>query len=281
MRPVAATRYIGADWYDSPRFYDLIFDQDSASEADFIEAAWRKHVAGREAGRADRPGGLRILEPACGSGRLMRALASRGHRVAGFDRNETMLGAARAKLAAAGVTGILKRAELEAFAVRGMFDVAHCLLSTFKYILDEEGAAAHLRCVERHLRVGGIYLLGVHLTDYRRTRCEHERWTGNGDGMRVVSNTRTWPPDRAHRRERLRNRLRVRHDGEPGEHCQETLWECRTYSAREMFRLLARIPQLRPVAFYDFRHDINCPQHCARQALRGDVVFVLRRESGC
>ena len=270
-----ASDYVDADWYDLPVYYDLIFDQDSASEADFIEAAWCKH------GNVSRHNKkcCRILEPACGTGRLMKELARRGHQVAGFDRNQAMLAAARKSLATAECRGVLKRAALESFSVPGTFDVAHCLLSTFKYILSEDGAISHLRCVSDHLRPGGIYVLGMHLTDYRRKGFEHERWTGSRHGVHVVCNTRTWPPDRRRRREKLRNRLRVRHDGAQTERCYETQWDCRTYSQSQFFRTLAKVPTLNAVAFYDFHHDIENPRPMRRTELRDDVVFVLRKEN--
>jgi SAM-dependent methyltransferase len=168
-------RYIATDWYDSPLYYDLIFDQDTVTEADFVEAAWAKHHAAERKVRQRQQ--LRILEPACGSGRLMRALATRGHQVAGFDLNEKMLSAARERLNSANCHGTLKRASLETFSLAGRFDIAHCLVSSFKYILTEEHAVSHLQCIADHLRPGSIYLLGIHLTDYSRKHCEHERWT--------------------------------------------------------------------------------------------------------
>lgn len=34
------------DWYDSPRYYDLIFDEDTVNEADFLEAMmWEYGIA--------------------------------------------------------------------------------------------------------------------------------------------------------------------------------------------------------------------------------------------
>ena len=64
------------DWYDSPLYYDLIFDEDTVVEADFLESLmWEHGIA--ESGR--------ILEPACGSGRLVCELAARGYEVDGFD----------------------------------------------------------------------------------------------------------------------------------------------------------------------------------------------------
>jgi SAM-dependent methyltransferase len=268
--------YVEADWYNSPLYYDLIFDQDTAVEADFIEAATVKHSESRNtAGKRNR---LRILEPACGSGRLVAEFARRGHRVSGFDRNPAMLQAARKRLKTAGCCGILKTAALESFSISDSFDIAHCLLSTFKYILNEGGAVSHLQCVADHLRPGGIYLLGIHLTDYSRASCEHERWTGSNDDVHVICNTRTWPPNRRTRREQLRNRLRARHAGESRERCLETRWECRTYSANQFFRTLAKVPDLCAVAIYDFNHDIDAPKSGTRHQLRDDVVFVLRKE---
>jgi SAM-dependent methyltransferase len=271
-------RYIATDWYDSPLYYDLIFDQDTVTEADFVEAAWAKHHAAERKVRQRQQ--LRILEPACGSGRLMRALATRGHQVAGFDLNEKMLSAARERLNSANCHGTLKRASLETFSLAGRFDIAHCLVSSFKYILTEEHAVSHLQCIADHLRPGSIYLLGIHLTDYSRKHCEHERWTGSKAGVHVVCNTRTWPPDRRTRLEKLRNRLRGRHDdGDPQERCLETVWNCRTYTANQILRTIAKVPVLSPVAFYNFHHDIDRPLPPKRSQLRDDVVFVLRKES--
>ena len=56
------------DWYDTPRYYDLIFDADTRKEADFLVAALEQY--GRSKGK-------RVLEPACGSGRLVLELARR------------------------------------------------------------------------------------------------------------------------------------------------------------------------------------------------------------
>ena len=73
------------DWYDEPEAYDIVFDADTRAEARFLLEMLERH--GPRSTRARR----RILEPACGSGRLVSALARLGHDVTGFDRNEAML----------------------------------------------------------------------------------------------------------------------------------------------------------------------------------------------
>ena len=147
--------YAPFDWYQTPIYYDIIFDSDTSKEADFLEAVTARH--GKTSGRA-------VLEPACGSGRLMLALEARGWNTAGVDLSEGMLAFAKQR----GVTGSLKLAPMQNFKFRQKFDLAHCLVSSFKYLLTEADAAAHLRGVADHLKVGGIYVLGLHLSEYDR-----------------------------------------------------------------------------------------------------------------
>ena len=49
-------------WYNHPRYYDIAFRSETRLEADFIEAACRKYCP--------YPA-RRMLEPACGTGRLI------------------------------------------------------------------------------------------------------------------------------------------------------------------------------------------------------------------
>ena len=61
--------------------------------------------------------------------------------------------------------------------------------------------------VDTALRPGGVFALGLHLTDYAQDRRQRERWVGRRGGTQVVCNLQSWPPDRRRRRERLRSRL--------------------------------------------------------------------------
>ena len=82
----------GLNWYDHPAYYDLAFRSETRLEADFIEAACRKYC----------PFAVqRLLEPACGTGRLVAELAARGYRVSGFDLSGPALAYLRRRLAGA------------------------------------------------------------------------------------------------------------------------------------------------------------------------------------
>lgn len=255
------------DWYDTPRYYDLVFDVDTRREADFLEAAHARWARPRGRGR-------RVLEPACGSGRLVVELARRGWRVHGSDLSVPMLDHARARLEREGLAARLEEADMARLELPAeSFDLAHCLVSTFKYLLDEASARSHLEGVARALRRGGIYVLGFHLSDYEDQGRTRERWVVERGGTRVVCNIQGWPADRRTRREKVRSRLVVHERGR--ELRSETCWEFRTYDVAQVRRLLRGVPDLELVAVRDFHHEID--EELELDGERLDVVLVLRR----
>lgn len=257
-------RFETLDWYDVPRYYDLVFDEDTEREADFLEEMLARHGAAS---------GRRALEPACGSGRLVEALAKRGWKVQGFDLSRPMLDHARSRLRDAGLSARLFEARMEDFAARGRVDLAHCLVSTFKYILRERDAKSHLECVADALAPGGVYVLGFHLSEYDVDQRTRERWVARDGDTEVVCNIQSWPPDKRRRVERVRSRLRVNEGGR--ERRTETYWDFRTYDARQVKRLLRSVPDLEHVATYDFTYDLDAPRELDDSQL--DVVLVLRK----
>ncbi len=262
------THYAVEDWYDSPRAYDLVFDEDTPQATDFLEAVQAKHgnVKGVRGPR-------RVFEPACGSGRLVVEFARRGWRASGSDLSQPMLDYARERLAELDLTASLCLGDMADPRPRGRFHLAHCLVSTFKYLLAERQARGNLAGVARALHPGGLYVLGLHLTDYERSSLSRERWVVERDGTQVVCNIQGWPADRRRRVERVRSRLIVVERG--GERRTETVWDFRTYDVRQLSRLLASVPQLEHVATYDFRYDVDEP--CAFGVDQEDTILVLRR----
>jgi SAM-dependent methyltransferase len=257
-------RYRQADWYEFPRYYDILLAPDSEREGDFLEAVLARHGASR--GRA-------VLEPACGSGRMLVELARRGFRVAGLDLSPAMVAFARERLAEERLSGRVVRAAMQDFALPQRFDLAHCLLNTFKHLLDERSAAAALRCVARSLAPGGIFVLGMHLTDYDWRARQRERWVARRGATRVICNLQTWPADRRARRERVRSRLRIEERGQL--ELLETTWDFRTYDSDQLARLLRAVPELELAATYAFDYDLDRP--AAEDDL--DRAMVLRRRS--
>ena len=65
--------------YDYPRYYDLVYGSDWKAEFDFLTRIFNQHVTGTT---------KRLLEPACGTGRLMFRLERAGLGVDGLDLSE-------------------------------------------------------------------------------------------------------------------------------------------------------------------------------------------------
>ncbi|MFT7678527.1 MAG: SAM-dependent methyltransferase [Planctomycetota bacterium] len=255
------------DWYDTPLYYDLVFDEDTDLEADFLEAVAERY--GRGLAGTKR----RILEPACGSGRLVEAMLDRGWRVTGTDLSQPMLDYTAERLASTGHKAKLLQANMAAPQPKGPFDLAHCLVSTFKYLLTAEDARSHLAGVAEVLAPGGLYVLGFHLSNYERENKERERWTAERDGIEVVCNIQGWPPDRRKRLEKIRSRLVVTEDGRTRR--TETNWTFRTYSASQVRDLLAEVPAFEHVATYDFTYDMDAPLELRDDGF--DTVLILRK----
>ena len=157
------------------------------------------------------------------------------------------------------------------FRFRRSFDLAHCLISTFKHLLDEDSARDTLKCVARSLRPGGIFVLWMHLTQYGWRHRLRERWSAERGRTKVTCNLQSWPANRSKRTERVWARLTVEERGATDR--LESEWNFRTYDAKELRRLLRSVPELEHLATYDFtyseKRQLNDEQL--------DCVLVLRK----
>ncbi len=109
--------------------------------------------------------GGRVLELACGSGRILLPLARAGHRVVGLDASPHMLALARAKLAAVGPDVAarveLARGDMRAFALAGPFDLVIIAVKSFAYLTERADQQRALAAVAAHLRPGGLLALDL------------------------------------------------------------------------------------------------------------------------
>ncbi len=184
-----------------------------------------------------------------------------------------MLQYARSRLRRYGLRAPLHKCELDEFDFRHSFDLAHCLVSTFKYVRSERSARSHLQCVANSLKRGGVYVLGFHLSQYGSVSKIRERWVATREGTTVTCNSQFWPPVASRRTERVRTRLTVEERGSIRR--METNWLFRTYDAAQVVRLLGSVPALEHVATYDFTYNAGKPRDLSDDQL--DVILILRR----
>ncbi|HZS02157.1 MAG TPA: class I SAM-dependent methyltransferase [Chloroflexota bacterium] len=135
-------------WVDAElaRIYDTLsapYDED---------LAWYHELAAAQ--------GDRVLELACGSGRLLVPLARAGCAVVGLDVSPPMLAIARERLAAAGAAVAarvrLVESHMRAFALDETFDLAVIAARSFAYLLTGADQQRALHTIAAHLRPGGL-----------------------------------------------------------------------------------------------------------------------------
>ena len=136
--------------YTAPRLYEIAFDMNRKGEVDFLVHCFRKF--------ARRGAVRRVLDIACGTGPHLIRLADRGYEMTGLDlsaRNIEFLGE---RLADKGHTGDLVVGDMTDFRLSKKVDAAICMQDSQGHLLTNDALLAHLRCVARALRPGGLYV---------------------------------------------------------------------------------------------------------------------------
>jgi len=241
--------------------YDAAFSWDVGPEA-----AWLHGRLG--------PAATSLLEPACGSGRVLVALARRGLRVAGFDASPLMLERAATRFADDGLEQprlvVADLADCGDLDLGGPFDGAVLPVGTLGYLLTDDAARRHLAGVARHLRPGAKYLVQEQLVDLARhgpaPPGPTSRWdTPSARGtVRCCVSTRSW--DARTRREGVVARYEVLDGPEAGTVVEEEqamrAWDWASWSA------LVEASPFRQVAAWDGNADGWPPIACG-PALEG------------
>jgi SAM-dependent methyltransferase len=123
---------------------------------------------------AQRSGGP-VLEVMCGSGRLLLPLARAGLRLAGVDVSGAMLGLARGRLIAAGLSEHVQllEADIRKRAPRGPFGLAIVAINSFMHLAGTGDQLAALGQIHAALRPGGLLALDLFNPDPRALADQH------------------------------------------------------------------------------------------------------------
>ena len=126
------------------------------------------------------------------------------------------------------------------------------------------------------LRVGGIYVLGLHLTPARgKPHSEEENWAARRGHLSVLSRLWSMKLDRKARNEQVGMSFDVYTPRESFRLTNRT--DFRTYTARQMADLIGSVPALQILATHDFAYRVDAP--VTINSSTEDVVYVLRKES--
>ena len=266
---------IPGNLYDYPKYYDLVFGSDWKAEFDFLQGVFARHARLPRGARVKR-----LLEPACGTGRLMYRFGKAGYAVVGNDLNAKAVAFCNARLKRHGlretaVVGDMSDFALADFGARTKpFDAAFNTINSFRHLPSESAAEGHLRCVAEALRPGGLYVLGLHLTPARgEPESDEESWSARRGALSVVSHMWSEGVDRRRRQETVGMSFDVYTPSRSFRLVDQTGF--RTYTARQMADLIERTAAFEVAAVYDFAYDLS--DEVEIDGSTEDVVYVLRK----
>ena len=255
-----------ASWYDHPQYFDMVFRDETSTEVAFFQRAFERFAVGKVE---------RLLEPGCGSGRLVAAMAALGYDVTGLDLSQPMLDYLARRLKRRKLQSQLVCGDMTCMSFDQPFDAAFCTFNTFRHLTNEEDAIAHLRNVAEHLRSGGIYILGLHLIPLDADPECTERWKASHGGTVVNVTLKVIDFDRKSRKEMLRVSVKAQKRSGKVERIRSE-FPLRIYTPAQAKRLLGKVDDLYEIAgIYDFDYDIEEERDFDNDLT--DAVFVLRR----
>lgn len=255
---------IQADFYDYPRYYDLVYGSDWKAEFDFLTGCFERFAEGEV---------RRVFEPACGTGRLLFRLGKAGYEVQGIDLNSRAVAYCNRRLKKHGIDGAAEVGDMASFRLPRKVDAAFNTINSFRHLLSEDAALAHLQCVAQALRKGGIYVLGLHLTPTAGEATEEESWSARRGNLCVNTHMRLVEQDLSQRAETYSICYDVYTPTQSFRLQNEVVF--RTYTAEQFDRLLASVAELEACAAYDFAYDLKRPINVRPET--EDVVLVLQR----
>jgi len=249
--------------YDTPEIYDVAFGWDLELELSFVESCLRKHVVDPV---------RRILEPACGTGRILVPLASRGYDVLGYDQSPEMVAFAAAKIARVG--GRVMRGDMATFRPPGVFDAAINLVNSIGYLLEDEDVASHLARMAEAVLPGGVYLVQFSYGGEPPEQASFGPWPNTRAGLRTELLWRVAREDVAARRSYQECRI-VATRGQERRVLEES--HVLRYWTQEDFDRILEGSEFELTAVYFDRFEEK-PLDEPRTGLDGNLYHVLRRK---
>jgi SAM-dependent methyltransferase len=154
--------------YSAPRYYEIAFDMNRKQEVDFLVHCFRRYA---------RKPVRRVLDIACGTGPHLIRLAERGYRMSGLDLSADNVAFLRERADRKGLPVDLVVADMTAFRLPRPVDAAICMQDSQGHLLTNEAILAHLRCVARAVRPGGLYCFDRYMCSSWTDPARRWSWT--------------------------------------------------------------------------------------------------------
>ncbi len=253
------------NWYNLPTYYDISFSHEMHEELVFLKNVFKKYRAGNS---------LHLLEPACGTGRLIVPLSRFGYQCTGFDINNNALNYLNEKLNRNNLVATLFHADMVNFPIKpAKFDGAYCTVDTFRHLLSEKHAVQHLKNVAKGLKKNAIYVIGLHLYPKQGITNKLSRWTSRRGQLTVKTSMTLIGQDRKKRTETLSVILKA--DTKTQSNQYESVYKLRTYTLNELYKLVSKTKVFEIESIFDYDYDLSRPVVLDEKSDYG--VFILRK----
>jgi len=163
--------------YDRAMYYDVIFNRDVSSEAQFVRDAYQKYHGGTINS---------VLDVACGPGYHARAFACSGVKTTGLDLRAEMLRYADDEAKKEGAKVNWLEADMRAFQLAQPVDAAFCMFDGLDCLLTNENLVKHFQAVASNLTPKGIYIIDLsHPAEVSFSHYKKFHYHGERDGTTV------------------------------------------------------------------------------------------------
>jgi SAM-dependent methyltransferase len=255
------------NWYNLPTYYDVSFSHEMSDELAFLKSVFNRYC------KKTHPN---LLEPACGTGRLMVPLIRAGYECTGFDLNDHALAYLGKKLERNKLKANIFNDDMADFRVKAnKYDAAFCTVDTFRHLLFEKQAEQHLLNVSNALKKNGIYILGLHLIPEKGTLNKVTRWTAKRGRLAVKTSMTMLELDKKKRRETLKVILKPETNSTSSKEKYTSIYPLRTYTLKQLMKLLDKVSTFEIVNAYDEFYDISKP---VRLNSNSDYAVLLLRK---
>ncbi len=234
--------------YADAMIYDILHTPGTASELDALERIAARSV--RTSPAQSKSDQQSWLEPACGSGRCVRLAASRGTPCVGFDLDEGMIAYANDRLArtdaevdASAVVADMRTCVDDGAIPEATFDFAFNTINSFRHLMSDRDAIAHLEQIARALRPGGVYAVGLSTTAFGLEFPSEDVWHAARGSVSITQTVQYIPPTGktgGARAERVLSHLMIERPS--GIEHRDSTYALRAYSLDQWLALIAESP---------------------------------------
>ncbi len=255
--------------YKFPRYYDIAFTWNVSRELKLLFALFKEfctiHVK-------------TILEPACGTGRMLIPLAKHGFIMYGYDIDSGMLNYAAKKINAEGLADrvFIVQADMRTARLSRQFDVAINLINSMGYLVSDQDILLHLNAMARAIVPGGLYIFQISQAHSKLSEKDVEEWTAQEGGVRIRVSWRVRREDFALKRSYQTSRMEISDRGR--RFVIEDSHEMRLWTFADLKALIDKVPGFELVAVKNLTCE-SIPLNAEITGEMGNLYYILRRIS--